>query len=116
LNHEQGKNRNSAPGGGFSVRGTVDDGGCKDLFHPEGPSKPPEFTVSFDAEGGNLETQKKTVVSGDPIGAFNMPSEPTRSEYTFGGWYTGRNGGDYAITLRADKPSDLGRFHTAAKM
>jgi uncharacterized repeat protein (TIGR02543 family) len=52
------------------------------------------YVVLFDADGGNPSTQTRTIGSGSSVGYGNMPSEPTRSgEYTFGGWYTDRNGG-----------------------
>jgi uncharacterized repeat protein (TIGR02543 family) len=71
-------------------------GGCKDLFHPEGPPeepKPGQYTVTFDADGGTPATQTKMVDSGASVGASDMPSDPAKSGYIFGGWYTVQNGG-----------------------
>jgi uncharacterized repeat protein (TIGR02543 family) len=49
--------------------------------------------VIFDADGGTPAKQTRIVAEGGIVGTLNMPSEPTRSNYTFGGWYTVRNGG-----------------------
>jgi uncharacterized repeat protein (TIGR02543 family) len=66
--------------------------GCGDLFHPEGPG---EYVVTFDLDGGNISgktaTVKVSVNSGDSVGD-KMPSNPSRSGYTFGNWYTEKNG------------------------
>jgi uncharacterized repeat protein (TIGR02543 family) len=58
---------------------------------------PTQYTVTFDADGGSPGTQTRTVNSGGTVGS-NMPSEPTRSGYTFGGWYTAQNGGGSQFT------------------
>jgi uncharacterized repeat protein (TIGR02543 family) len=55
-------------------------------------------TVTFDADGGSPETQMRSVAPGASLGALNMPSTPTRTNYTFGGWYTGQNGGGTQFT------------------
>ncbi|MDR1025663.1 MAG: InlB B-repeat-containing protein [Treponema sp.] len=52
---------------------------------------PIQYTVTFDADGGSPATQIRTVTNGSSIGSSNMPSEPTRNGYTFGGWYTEQN-------------------------
>ena len=51
-----------------------------------------QSTVSFDANGGSLDSSaaSKTVFYGDTFGS--MPT-PVRDYYTFLGWYTGRDGG-----------------------
>jgi uncharacterized repeat protein (TIGR02543 family) len=77
--------------------------GCKDLFHPEGPEGGDDYyTVTFNADGGGFRegnaTQTRLVNSGVSIGSANMPSEPTRSGYAFGGWYTSRNGAGTQFT------------------
>ncbi|MDR1025664.1 MAG: InlB B-repeat-containing protein [Treponema sp.] len=51
-----------------------------------------KYTVTFNADGGNPATETQTVTNGSPLGSSNMPSDPTRSGYTFGGWYTEQNG------------------------
>jgi uncharacterized repeat protein (TIGR02543 family) len=51
------------------------------------------YTVTFDADGGSPETQTKTVNDFGIVGTLNMPQEPAKANYAFGGWYTERNGG-----------------------
>ena len=50
----------------------------------------PEYTISFDANGGSVEPA--TAVTTD--GKLSTLPQPTRSNYTFDGWYTEREGGD----------------------
>jgi uncharacterized repeat protein (TIGR02543 family) len=57
-----------------------------------------QYTVTFNAAGGSPETQTKMVPSGGSVGAANMPLEPTRSGYSFSGWYTQQNGGGSEFT------------------
>ncbi|MDR1586071.1 MAG: InlB B-repeat-containing protein [Treponema sp.] len=54
---------------------------------------PIQYTVTFNADGGSPATQAKTANSGGSVGVGNMPSEPIRTLYAFGGWYTAVNGG-----------------------
>ncbi len=49
-----------------------------------------EFTVSFDANGGDTSVASKEVIYGEAYG--DMPA-PTRTGYTFNGWYTAATGG-----------------------
>jgi uncharacterized repeat protein (TIGR02543 family) len=56
---------------------------------------PTEHTVTFNADGGSPETQKRTGHYGSPL---NTLSEPTRTGHTFGGWFTDRNGGGTQFT------------------
>ena len=53
------------------------------------------FTVTLDPQGGNVELSTKIVFSGSNYGF--MPT-PTRSGYTFGGWFTGTNGTGSQVT------------------
>jgi uncharacterized repeat protein (TIGR02543 family) len=50
-----------------------------------------QYTVTFDFDDGTSVTETRAVNSGDPVDAA-MPADPTRSDYTFGGWYTAQNG------------------------
>jgi uncharacterized repeat protein (TIGR02543 family) len=50
-----------------------------------------QYTVTFDADGGSSTTQTLIVNSGASLDS-NMPSNPSRSGYSFGGWWTSRNG------------------------
>jgi uncharacterized repeat protein (TIGR02543 family) len=65
------------------------------------------FTVTFDADGGSQATQTKTVNSGASVGAENMPDEPTKSGYVFGGWYTAMNGRGSTFTAATAVTGDL---------
>ena len=49
-----------------------------------------EYTVTFDANGGNCSTASKRVRYKDAYGT--LPT-PTRTGYTFNGWYTAASGG-----------------------
>jgi uncharacterized repeat protein (TIGR02543 family) len=60
-------------------------------------------TVTFDLQGGNISgttaNQTRTVDNGSWLGATNnMPSNPSRSGYTFDGWWTATNGGGDPFT------------------
>ncbi|MDR1216817.1 MAG: InlB B-repeat-containing protein [Treponema sp.] len=56
--------------------------------------------VTFDLQGGNINgssvQQTRTLSNGSALGV-NMPSSPSRDNYTFGGWYTAINGGGNAF-------------------
>jgi uncharacterized repeat protein (TIGR02543 family) len=56
------------------------------------------YTVTFNADGGSPATQTRTVNSGSSVGSSNMPANPTKSGYTFDGWYTVKNGGGTQFT------------------
>lgn len=47
------------------------------------------YTITFDPQQGTVSPATKTVVVGQPYGELPVP---TRSDYTFAGWYTGVNG------------------------
>lgn len=51
---------------------------------------PNTYTVTFDANGGNVTTTSKTVTYDSTYG--DLPT-PTRSGYTFAGWYTAKSNG-----------------------
>jgi uncharacterized repeat protein (TIGR02543 family) len=57
-----------------------------------------QYTVTFHANGGSPATQTRTVASGGSVGSSNMPSEPTKSGSTFGGWYIAASGGGTQFT------------------
>jgi len=64
------------------------------------------YTVSFNANGGTSDPASKTVTYGNAYG--DLPT-PTRTGYTFGGWYTSASGGSKMIS--ADKVTTAGN-HT----
>ena len=49
------------------------------------------YTVTFDADGGTVNTNSKTVIFGNAYG--ELPT-PTRSGYTFAGWWTAVDSGE----------------------
>ncbi|MBE6688895.1 MAG: hypothetical protein E7588_06410 [Ruminococcaceae bacterium] len=49
-----------------------------------------QYTVYFNANGGATPTSSKTVINGSTYGT--LPT-PTRTGYTFNGWYTSSSGG-----------------------
>lgn len=51
---------------------------------------PNQFTVTYDANGGTVSTATKALTFGDSLG--ELP-EPTRTHYSFDGWYTEAEGG-----------------------
>jgi uncharacterized repeat protein (TIGR02543 family) len=56
------------------------------------------YTVTFNADGGSPATQTRTVSYGSNVGSSNMPSGPTKTGYTFGGWYTATGGSGTEFT------------------
>lgn len=55
---------------------------------------PNQYTVTFNANGGSVSTASKTVIYDAAYG--DLP-EPTRSGYTFLGWYTAATGGTQVL-------------------
>ena len=51
---------------------------------------PAVYTVTFNSNGSVYAA--KTVKESESIGNANWPSNPVKSSYTFGGWFTGENG------------------------
>jgi uncharacterized repeat protein (TIGR02543 family) len=79
--------------------------GCKDLFHTEDDEDDNDspssytYTVTFIADMGTWDTwAERYVSSGYSIGSSNMPQKPTRSGYTFDGWYTELTGSGSLFT------------------
>jgi uncharacterized repeat protein (TIGR02543 family) len=50
----------------------------------KGSGQAQTYTVSFDSQGGSSVAPITNVVSGSTI---TKPADPTRANYTFGGWY-----------------------------
>ena len=50
------------------------------------------YEITFNANGGTVTP--RTAMTGDGWKLTSLP-EPTRKDYTFNGWYTTQNGGDY---------------------
>jgi uncharacterized repeat protein (TIGR02543 family) len=53
------------------------------------------YTVTFDAQGGTVSPANAAVMYGT---AYGTQPTPTRTGYTFGGWYTGANGSGFLVT------------------
>ncbi len=60
------------------------------------------YTVLFDANGGSVATASKQVAVGSPYG--DLPT-PTRSGYTFDGWFTAKTGGSQVADPSAMVPT-----------
>ena len=75
----------------FKVRAVNSAGNGTEASTVATPAAPAQttHTVSF-YSNGSLYTEK-TVTSGSAL-EINWPANPTRSGYSFGGWYTGQNG------------------------
>lgn len=56
---------------------------------------PPPVTVTFDAQGGTVSPAGTTVTNGMAYGTLPMP---TRTDYTFAGWWTEADGGGAQVT------------------
>ncbi|NLI77035.1 MAG: InlB B-repeat-containing protein, partial [Candidatus Riflebacteria bacterium] len=69
-----------------SVRVTAPDRGMAKVALPltvERPIQPPTFVVTFDSQGGSAVTSQ-TVAQGEKAA---QPADPTRTGYTFAGWF-----------------------------
>ncbi|PKN52911.1 MAG: hypothetical protein CVU55_06735 [Deltaproteobacteria bacterium HGW-Deltaproteobacteria-13] len=77
------------------------------------PPTPGTFTVTFDSQFNNTQSTTtmpnptyKTVTS--PATTIDkLPDPPAMSGYTFGGWYTGKNGSGINFTASTQFSSDL---------
>lgn len=57
--------------------------------------KPKSCTVTFDPNGGTVTTKSRTVTYDEN---YILPGDPTRTGYTFDGWYTAKTGGAKVTT------------------
>ena len=65
------------------------------------PTEPTKYTVTFDSQGGSA-VGNKTVTNGETVA---KPDDPTRTGYTFGGWYKEadcKNAWDFAADTVTD--------------
>ena len=65
-----------------------------------------EFTVTFNANSGTTSVASKEVIYGEAYGELPVP---TRTGYTFNGWYTAANGG---TKITADTAMTTAENHT----
>ncbi len=63
--------------------------GAVNNFTTTGGGSPTNYTVTWDAQGGSVSPASNTVADGSPV---SLPT-PTRSGYTFDGWFTLASGG-----------------------
>ena len=72
------------------------------------------YTLTFDANGGNVSTSTKSVTYGQ---TYNDLPTPTKTGYTFGGWYATFNGtSDYINYGRDYMYTDKISIHASAYM
>jgi uncharacterized repeat protein (TIGR02543 family) len=82
------------PATGFDILNTVSDGGT---FNPAQDMTFAavwaviQYTVTYDANGGTVSPTSATVNAGSSV---TLPS-PSRSGFTFNGWYTASSGGSF---------------------
>ena len=62
-----------------------------------------EITISFNANGGEVEQASKTYTIGSEYGSF---PEPERENYKFEGWYTELEGGNQVIASQTVSVND----------
>ena len=80
----------AATGGTRVTASTVVSTGQDHILYAHWTKSAVTMTVTFDANGGTVATASKSVTSGSTYGT--LPT-PTRTGYTFGGWYTASMGG-----------------------
>lgn len=98
----EGKRDNHAGTNGsfsFTVMATASQGSSADYktatFTGSGtitatPYDVPGYTVNFDSQGGST-VDSMTISEDTPIGSENAPTDPTRADYRFTGWYKEAN-------------------------
>lgn len=76
-----------------------DDGNVIVLINNSGASNIPDtYTVIFDKNGGDTEANPATINVKEPATSVgSLPNEPTRTDYTFSGWWTGNGIADDGI-------------------
>ena len=84
----------TATDGGTQVTAstTVNLSGAQDLYAHWTPHR---YAVTFDANGGSVSPDSKSVMNGETYG--DLPT-PTRTGYTFSGWFTGAVAGMPQVT------------------
>ncbi|MDR2176577.1 MAG: InlB B-repeat-containing protein [Treponema sp.] len=65
----------------------------------------PQYTVTFDTNGGSAAPPPVPVTGGLSIGS--LPVAPTKEGHTFGGWYTAANGGGTPFTASTAVTADI---------
>jgi hypothetical protein len=60
-----------------------------------GSTAPIKYTITFDADGGSVIPASMDVIAGETTGTLPVP---VKTNYTFGEWWTARNGGGTRFT------------------
>jgi uncharacterized repeat protein (TIGR02543 family) len=81
----------AAIGGANVTSGTVATGNATIFAHWTANDVKESYTVTFDATGGSVSPNTKAINAGAAVGELPMP---TRSGYTFKGWFTSPSGGE----------------------
>ena len=76
----------ATPQGSISGEGSLED----TITIPVKEIVKPDFTVTFDAQGGTVSTNSKTITDGQTYGTLPTPQ---KIGYRFMGWYTSATGG-----------------------
>ena len=80
----------AANGGNQITSNTTVDLSANQTLYAHWTYAPASYTVTFDPNGGSVTPSTLTVEAGKAVGT--LPT-PTRSGYTFNGWFTERDGG-----------------------
>ena len=75
------------------------------VVYADRDTKTQSYTVTFDPNGGTISETSRTMKTGTDGRLAALPANPTRSGYTFYGWYTAASGGtkiDTGYVFRAD--------------
>jgi len=66
------------------------------------------YTVTFDSQSATVEASPTSkTVTFPATTVATLPTPPTKTGYTFGGWYTGTNGGGTAFTATTTVTTDI---------
>jgi uncharacterized repeat protein (TIGR02543 family) len=76
--------------------------GCS---NPSGGGGDDFFTVTFDADGGSPASAAAVTKVGG--GTVSLPADPTRAGYTFGGWFTAKDGGETAFAATTSVTANI---------
>jgi len=95
-----------ASGGTQVTAGTVVTATADHTLYAHWTANAANVTLTFDAAGGSVSPASKSVTEGQAYGT--LPT-PTRSGYTFAGWYTRATGGDAvtAATVAGDEDATI---------
>lgn len=96
----------AATGGVQVTNATVVTATAQHTLYAHWSQTPTNHTVYFDAAGGAVSESTRTVTGGSAIGSASNPlPTPTRTGYTFAGWYTQTVGGSQ-VTAATVMPDD----------